>query len=85
MGYFLIGRSCENEEVLPAVERGVVGIALVRRLVGATPPLEERDKRVEFPRDVIVGVRLLPKVMCDDYYLASDMFQCRVMSDPHDR
>ena len=83
-GIFLIGRSCENKKVLPAVEQGVLGIAPGRRLVRARHH-EERNKRREFPCEVVVRVLSLLELVCDDYYLASDTFQCKVMSDPHDR
>ena len=60
--------------VLPTVEQGLVGLALWWHLVGARHD-EERDKRVELPGEVVVRILDPCFLVCDDQYLANDMFQ----------
>ena len=73
-GIFSIGRPCENKAVLPTVEQSVAGMARGRHLIGATHD-EERDQRIEFPGEVVIGIFDVRLLVCDDQYLANDMFQ----------
>ena len=80
-GVLTIGRSCENNSVLPTVEQGVAGIALGNHLVG-TRHDEERDKRVELPGEIVVCVLHLRCLVRDDQYLANDMFEIEIHPGP---
>ena len=73
-GILTFGRSCKNNSVLPTVEQGVAGIALGSHLIGARHD-EERDKRVEFPGEVVVCVFDLRCLVRDDQYLENNMLQ----------
>ena len=69
----MVGRWFENKPVLPTVEQGLSGFALGGHLIAPAHDVE-RHERIELSREIVVGVFELGILVCQDQYLANDIF-----------